>query len=803
MSYKHDLGSTTHPALYVPFNECSVPIAGVRDIPCRVGMSRVLRGNGHSYVIEGGHITFPGDATGSSGCRAYFSDAYANPGESLHRLFIAPSENIGKTIVMSAKFKRGVHSGLKGLFSFSPSNAGGMSLDVSGTSHVLRLGVRPGISGGIVYYNSVFAGIPIGEEFTIVWTIRSSENQTVHDVYAVTAAHPLGAPVIHQEIAGLPSAITGPQVGFGDVGDYAFDIKDFLAVVVDDAEAEGVVEGIVDWYKNPNNQYELPDFLRQPQPALARQDAPRKPTTFLSTHTLRSAVETEGFSIGSMYSFVLRYVLKNSAFEGVNLTLGVNAFQPNAGEYLITELRNFADWLHTYGLKLGITLVDQSYLTPTEIPEHMPFWSTTWSTGQTQRKVIPYWNHKIREAGNDIDVDIEEFDVDAEILTNPKWPVYDSSKQSYGTYRWFHHCWHIVNAIKDKPAFAVINTGETSGSAWGDNESNIPGSRNRCGIYGITKGDGTYRLEACFSSRRQRVALGKLMYMISDQLKFRPDVLKSVQTNYFRASVGVSVDMVLYYNASQTFTAVSSDLTPKATRFRTGDAAFLTSAASAGLNIGMKVDHLYYVTNASENTFKLSETPGGPPITLTGNITTASVWLAPIVNQIEIREEGIRVPSEHNGYQLAGYAREMRFLAEKLHQFGFAISGPDIFTKGLENPQPYYEGPVTDGKTGYSVIEARLAVVNGSGWYSDLGPLPAGATIQGQDSTYLNETNPILEQICELYGQKASGILSLEQAYRYAIDRLKCHHIDMYVVTGKTEEPLPNLVNAVAGYKLS
>lgn len=794
-SYKEDLGKTKYPLLYVPFNECN---SNTTRIPVRIGMSTLAAGANHGEVDSFGHMTFPGTNPSATGTRAYFQDVQTSPWLSRHLEYISPALNVGKHIVMSSIVNISGFTGYKFIYDFTAygPSGGGMSLETQATGG-LRLDAKAKGGTSTNYTNSSGGTIPIGESFNLIWHINVvSSSEMRHTVYAVRAnSSDKGTPLISKTYNFEVSDLKGPQIGFGGGTGFPFDIRDFIAVVLPtEEEALQTIDGIVSWYKNPNNNFELPNFLRE---SSTNKLTKNKPTTFVSEYTLRN---TSGSgSIDGSYSFMLKYGLQNSAFDGLNLTISVAAFQPTEGEYLISNIQKLADWLHSKGLKLGITLIDQTYLTESEIPDHMPHWKLRDDVNNPSliRRSITYYT----------DVN---FNVKNEIFSNPNWSTYNSSRSGEGTYRWFHHVWTLIDALKDKPALHIVSVGETSGSAIGVYDRllstpNSDGVFNSQGLYGVTflednleRGElkGAYDRSKTYSFRKQRVALGKLFLMISDQLKNRPDVRKVCQTNYFRGGVSGN-DSVNYSQSTFTFTSTIGQ------RFKNGDGIYVTpGAGNALLSIGLTNGTLYYVRNVSGNSYQLSLTPNGSILQFSGNIAGGSGYFQSMSTYIELSEEGFRTTSTHNGVELCGEAREMRLLVEQLHQFGFGISGPDIITTSLESPY-YYSGPnqANIPSTAISPVEIILQALEGRGWFSDLGPLPGGRAIQGQDSTYQNKRSSYVDALFPMFGEEFEGRISLEQCYKYSLDRLKVDHVDLYISESYPEKPLPNLIEAVCKYK--
>lgn len=208
-------------------------------------------------------------------------------------------------------------------------------------------------------------------------------------------------------------------------------------------------------------------------------------------------------------------------------------------------------------------------------------------------------------------------------------------------------------------------------------------------------------------------------------------------------------------------------------------------------------DTLYYVRNVQPGSWQVSATPTG--LILEFEYVIAEMRVFGIESQIETRVENSRGDYIYNGYVLTDQNREVRLMAEAMHQYGSIPSGPDVVTGALENLY-FYTGSYIPGKAEISPVEFRLDMLHGCGVFSDLGPM-AKMEIQSQDSMYQNELNPVLTQILPLYAPSFNGIYSLEKIYRYAIDRQQVSDITLFLNNANTQHAMPYLTNEISRWE--
>lgn len=813
--WKKDHGRTTRPTIYVPFNEMTTKS---KVIPCRVGMTSVTVGSAYNLhsIDSFGHVYFPDTTKVASSYKVQFGNNTASLVNrfSFQEKIITPSYNVGNHIVFYAKMKLGeTVDNFSNLVFFGLYNTGGIGIDTNKVGHIFRITTRNAGSFTNNQVNSITNAWTPDEWFHFVWTTEvTSSTSLTHRIYIANASGEYinsGNPVLTQTVSGAVSDFQGGNQGLGYESSGAIDIEDLVMLTVPIEESsdpnyirDTVGRQLIDWYSSSSNKFQFPDFLRDPRAQLATQAYSNEDRVgvYASYWSLNGV---GGESISGMYNWWLNWGVKNSIYDGICLGLGISAFQPTEGVYLVNEIREFADWCYEQGIGLKILINDQTYLKESELPDHFPHWKKHFLNGQgvlSVARAATYWDT------------IETFDLEQSVFSNMNWPIYDSSKSLDGTYRWFHHVWTLINALADKPAFKGVTTGETSGHAVGEQDGVQPnenGQFNRRGIYGITDADGVYLLDKCYSSLKQRLVLNAIMEMVDRQLKNRPDVTKSVQTNYFRVAIPGN-NYTFYNNSTQTFTAQtgSAPHTPITSMFRNGDAVFLLSGSSGGIAVGMQYNTCYYVVNqvpGQEQSFQLSLTPNGPPITLTGDIN-ASLWLIPINTYIELMQVNYRTPTVHNGYSLCADNREMRKLVEACHQFDFILSGPDVVTSALENLYYYtgaYYPQTTENPYQYSPVEIRLMALEGKEWFSDLGPMKS-FEIQSQDSMYQSQSyGARLAAFVQVYGENFdANTYSLSQIHRYAVNRLKAREIVYFTNNEKSQKAIPALVEAICDYKL-
>lgn len=792
--WKQDKGQTTLPCIYIPFNE----IDEKSDfVPIRVGMS-VMRWNKASfnYTLDGqGHPSL--NTAGAVPEKGFFS--FMNNGTdqyfSRHDEVLSPKANVGKHIVIFFKLKlgEGVAGSSPSILHFNPyagvNGKGGWLFSANNDSK--RFGHRTQPAGKVfdagIGRNSANGIYAVDTWYQVIIDQKVvSQTKIKTSVWLANERGELengGGKIIEYDFDdAIPDLkYDGINTIIGWEGRMPMDIKDFIAITTSDDPTLSVIPNLRAWYANPNNEYQFPDFLRAP----VTKAAPRQVGHYASYWSMNGVVG-DGKAISNMYNFWNQWGVQNSAFDGIHLGLGINAFQPTAGGYLIEDIRNFADWCHRNNIKLKILVNDQTYVTENELPDHFPHWKKRDEKNSVTviSRSATYWD------------EIDTFDVDAEVMNNAGWPRYNAVRSASGTYRWFHHVWTLVNALKDKPAFAGFTLGETSGNAIGAQDKalgNVNGLYNRCGIYGITDSNGNYLLNKSYSMRKQRVYYLKIMKMIADQLKSRPDVMRSVQINYIRGSIPGN-NVATYSQATKTFTLTQNDGVPASNMFSNGDAMFLLNGSSGAIAAGMSYGTIYYVINRSDLTWQVAATPGGTPLEF--NNVSSGMWLTTIDSEMEVRRDDARGSSLHNGYILTDQNRELRFMAEGMHEYGFVCSGPDIITGSLENPI-FYDGPYVAGYAQYSPVEIRLDMLYGRRWFSDLGPMQA-CEIQSQDSSYQDKKNGILTQILPMYAPYYEGRYSLEQVHKYAVDRLQVQDIVWFLNNENPQKALPDLIRAIS-----
>lgn len=795
--WQQDRGQTTLPCIYIPFNEVDPIPARSNAVPCRVGYTTltVARTSFPNAIADlKGHVYFNDTDSHASSARFSFGNPIPSLPASRHDLVLSPAMHIGKHILTSFKIKLGKtipgpadYKNL--LWANVYSGRGGYVLSVRDSDQRISCTMYPndndksGTTGKSA--QSAAGMFPRGQWLHLMmdWDVLSA-NQMIVKIYIAALSGEMlngGSSVLTLDFdRPIPDLSVDSIANFiGYQGGIELDIKDYLALVTPDDPMVSIIPALRTWYKNPDNEYQFPDFLRAP----VAKAAPRKVEHYFARWTLNGDAGA-GKAISNMYDLWLRWGVQNSAFDGILLGIGISSFQPSAGVYLINEIRDFADWLHARGAKLAIMVNDQTYTggQNSEIPDHFPHWRTR-VTELDIRRVVTYWD------------EIDTFDVQAEIFANPDWRTYNPAKAASGTYRWFHHVWTLVDALKDKPAFAGITTGETSGSAIVNDTSltNINGVSNRRGIYGITDSTGTYQLSKCYTLRKQIDSMGKLMQMVAHQLRGRPDVNKAVQINSMRYNGSGTLQRVRYNSATQLFTTYSVGNQP----YADGDAVFIDKTSWQGELRGFEMHKLYYVRNTTPTTWQLSLTIDGPIIdTFDTVISTDYVYLIPINNYLERILDKSREATKHNGFSLAGQTRALRWLGEYMHEYGFIPSGPDTLMSGLESPY-YYLGPELDGSTAeVSQVEAVLAMQHGRWIFSDI---PLGrAEIQAQESVYADYKDARYTQILPAYGPYYGTRYSLEQANRYAADRLQVERVTWYVQQDYPQKALPDLIREIS-----
>lgn len=800
IDWKKDKGITNKPCLYIPFNEFDTRTGTASNsVPIRVGNSRLYTSVAERVVDPNGHVHFVG--TGSTD-RFLFQNPAPPLRYSNHDLILSPLPNIGKTIVFAMKVKFGEFSATRNIYDFNMyayQGAGGYGLDFTGAGG-FRFQVRTrGLTDTNFTNSAVGRIVNPNEWFTVFTTIDvTSDTSQTYRIYVAKNNQLInsGDPVLtypHNNLAANLIAADS-NVKFGTGGGVSYDIKDFLGVVTDLGQGKDIVDEYVKWYSDSENEFRFPNFLRLPKKDLAEFS---KTTHYISEHALNGTGTSQ---ISNMYEFWQRWGVQNSAYDGIHLGLGISAFQSSStpGVYFTQQISDFADWCEDKGITFKLLVNDQTYMTEIELPNHFPHWKKR-GKGSVVERAATYWDK------------IEDFDVETEILNNPNFATYDADRQTEGTYRWFHHVWTLVNAVKDKPAFRGITLGETSGFPIGESDRtataiNVAGQYNRSGIYGITNASGEYLLDKCYSAERQTLYYSKMVSLLNTMLSHRDDLLNSLQINYIRSAV--------YGNNNPTYSKATKTFTMTSNMFRDGDAVFLlgsgSSYAGGPLQAGMQAHTLYYCVGRTANTFQLAATPNGDPIEFLADITN-SAWMGTIESYIENTLNGFSTVSTINGLPMCGELRELWKIVKILKDNNFVISGPDIFTSGIENGY-YYLGPRQSSTPpmpeSVSVVETLLMAKQGRDWFSDIGPFET-CEIQAQDSTYQNLKNATLTSILPNYGEwfydstvgaEDPNRISLTQAVRYAKERLGASSVVWFVTHSYPEKTLPDLNNAISKF---
>lgn len=788
-----DKGNTTLPAVYVPFNE--VDDINNSVVPSRIGYTSLDYRSVNKTIDDFGHIFYEQDDAISASGRFAFATVPDSRGR--HDLVMSPHLHVGKHILTSFVMKWGRadtnFTGFKNLFWHGLySGKGGYNLEVSNTGQIRQYiwannGNTSGASAGNGSSPANMCPKNTKLHVFVDWHVESETRMVVKIYVALLNGGLLngGAPVASFPVnAPIPnlSGDNGPH-WIGYEGGIALDIRDFLVVVTPSDPVDGddpLITKLRMWYKNPAHTYQFPEFLRAP----SHDNAPRSADFYLSDWSLNGKT---GRGLINMYPFIKRYALMNSAYKGLHIGLSVGAAQLVAGVYEVVALRKLLDYCWKYGLKVKLMFSEQTYNDMDEIPDHFPHWKKHYwhgASGQIREsRAAIYWD------------EADTFDVASEIFTNPDWPTYNPARANSGTYRYFHNVWTMVNAVADHPALAGITTGETSGKAVGDRDrvsANTNGQFNRAGIYGITDVSGVYQLSKIYSMRRQRVALGKLMQMVSMQLRNRSDVMKSIQVNFIRTDMGGAPISPVYVKSTRTFSRASHG-------YADGDAQFLDIGSSSAVTAGMAYNTCYYVRNATANTYQLSLSPTGEILEFNDMPSGSFIFICPINKWQEIQVDAARASYTINGMVLSDQSRELRLMGELMYQYGFVTSGPDILAFELEKPI-FYIGPYSDGFPGtWSVVEMRLNMQLGRGIFTDI-PLGEKFEIQSQDSTFSNETDPWFDAFLPLYGNKSGGRYSVEQAMAYAVDRLKVNDIIVFNANIYPQKWIPDGVKKISQY---
>lgn len=786
-----DHGRTKNPTIFIPMNECEAATK-TNIVPCRVGRSVLFYNTSSSPVLNSTSktLSFPA-GTGSD----KFIFDHADSGSvgvgpsSLHYKVLSPKHNIGKHIVIAIKAKVTANpSETFNVIQFNPfsyNQKGGFNFrvqtwegeryatfglwaaNVADPSVIVQTTRQTGVveqqweSGE--YTDWILILSPLSESSLKVrmYAVKQNGDEIKSGNALFNRDFEVDIPDFH---------FNGRSLTIGN-GELAFEAKDFIAYV-DDIEPEG--EGgslnlLRAWRASASNDYQFPEFLREvyaPPLTIPQYSSTREESGNYCSYWSINGIS---FSINSHYDFWFRWGVQDSAFTGVHIGLGVNAFQPSRGEFKSQDLASLADWLGSRGANLKLLVNDQTYVTKSEIPSWFPQWNKTYNNGvETDAypvRIVPYW------------WSIDDFDVDAWINDPESYLTLPVDKQEDATWVWFNHVLNIIWSVKDKPAFSGITLGETSGYAFGVDSNNNPNDPNdpakkisRYGIYQITDATGAVLMNRCYSMRKYRVYLEKMFKLVASVLSHRQEIVKSLQINFIRSSIPGTVGDFSF--SGNTITRGAGWARPNNTP------CFVVLGSSNTL--GLARDTLYYTVNSNgTNSFQLSLTPNGTPVTLNGS-GTVELYIGSIDYYIEVVRDGQRTLSNVNGYMLQDQNREMVYIHTAMKKHGFITSGPDVIERGLEVNTFGAGGTASGNPAEISVVELRLQMQKGQGWFREAGPL-SGAEIQSQDSmygVYVGSGN--FATAIDMYGPRSpknSAYPSMEQAVMYAFKRLHAQEV--------------------------